>query len=224
MGTWHEDGVRFVVNELVLKDADAAVTISRYCVKMNSGLWSDDYVDAIVQKFSGSYDIYDAYVFAKIHAEILEGLTMFQRIHVGERPSADRFKDSNRAKLGNLMRPFRATITDVRGAAANDDGRLKWDEAITFGQHLGDGRIQGASCPPWIVPLEIGTTASSRTLAHLGQCGAVARWPYDHEHITLLVRRILLTDISIHQDGDESITSGSGLATRPASANNGVER
>ena len=48
--------------------------------------------------------------------------------------------------------------------------------------------MQHWQAPGW-APLEVGYTRPSRTLLHLTEFGAVARWPYGHDVITLLVQR-----------------------------------
>jgi hypothetical protein len=109
----------------------------------------------------------------------------------GNTPCADAGRAANAAALSDLPHPFTATVDQTQGNDSQD-GWLEWTEPIDV--EVSTGVLGGSlspvivvrTLPPGGVPLEIGTTTPSVTLAHLRLQRGVARWPYGHHLITLL--------------------------------------
>lgn len=202
-------GHAFAVSEAFETALAAEPSLSALCVdvvrKMRAGFWSQWYVDFVVQRWYGSeLTLEDAWVFLKLHTAITVGEIATARIRVGEPPVEDYQLEINRAALQHLPKPFAATVTCARGRGADDDGQLSWGEAISLQKLEHDARLceqqHGAvstdlccarrmfCAPSDSVPLEIGTTASSKTFTHLLFSRGVARWAYNDDHITLAYR------------------------------------
>lgn len=113
-------------------------------------------------------------------------------------PGRDRDREYNASKLASLYGPFSAVV-DLDQHNADDDGTLSWNEPIKCDRSTdvsfldpcpGAGMrrlIMPVAVAPRSVPLEIGSSSPSRTMWHLIQDGAVARWPYGADFITLFV-------------------------------------
>ena len=54
---------------------------------------------------------------------------------------------------------------------------------------------------PTFMPLEIGHTNPETTVWHLAETGGIARWPYGHDKITLLLSTICQTDVVVQHVG-----------------------
>jgi hypothetical protein len=167
--------------------------------------FDDDYVAAIGQMFGtapAGWPMEQVAAFAAVHMKICAG--EIAQVLIGASgldggPLSDSHRDGNTAKLTHLPSPFQVAV-DLHQQAADQDGTLKWDAPIKMDSASGlvllDACRNGVKHPVPIVatvaagwaPLEIGSTMASRTLLHLLQEGAVARWPYGSDCIRLLVR------------------------------------
>jgi hypothetical protein len=137
-------------------------------------------------------------VTADIHARLCLGVYAHFRVHAFGEPSADVERDENAAMLSTLEKPFVALV-DLEQNMAPQDGYLKWTAPIRAGHGFGASffppcvreKPESVHGPIWLkprkLPLEIGSTMPSRTFAHLRTDGGVARWPYGHDMITVLV-------------------------------------
>jgi hypothetical protein len=123
------------------------------------------FVDFVVQK-QRPLDLFDAYVIGSVLARYRFGELRFLRLDVGASPSADRERVANQAKLdAGLPSGVEAVISP----SSRGDGHLSWRDHTAV--------------------LEIGTTASSRTLEHLEFGGeALARWPYESGQIVVALK------------------------------------
>ncbi len=118
------------------------------------------------------------------------------RIKVGSTPGRDADRTGNAARLRGLPAPFHAHL-DMHQNGADCDGTLSWQEPVTTWRStavpvlnvhaLHSAVLAPFDVRPTSVPLEVGYTKPSRTLAHLAVEGAVARWAYDDDEIHLLV-------------------------------------
>lgn len=136
-----------------------------------------------------------------VHAGIVAG--NFGRIEIGGPnleggPRRDSDRKGNAAKLSELYGPFRAVV-NMEQNQADEDGEFSWDEPAHCDRAFPVSFIP--PCPregmrritrlvkldPWSVPLEIGSSSPSRTFFHLIDDGAVARWPYGSDRITLFI-------------------------------------
>jgi hypothetical protein len=146
-------------------------------------------IESIVQKGEGfDYDVYDAYAFLRVHQILFSGVVARSRIEVGRMPYPDRCIKENNDALRTLPRPFEACFAPQRGRGANSDGSFSWTEKISACRtSLVDLPIYRlVDVEPRDVPLEVGTTAASKTWSHLIM-GGVARWPYESKWIYLYV-------------------------------------
>lgn len=168
--------------------------------------FNSDYVDAIGQIFRadpGRWPMEQVAAFTAVHTklcsgEVLQVLIGCEGMDGGPKP--DRKRRENAAKLADLPSPFEAEV-DATQNAGDYDGTLKWHAPIRMYGATGavflDPCRRSAKQPVGIVrtitdgwaPLEIGYTQPSRTLLHLLEMGAVARWPYGSDYIRLFVRR-----------------------------------
>lgn len=168
--------------------------------------FDDDYAAAIGQTLrsaAAGWPMEQVAAFAAVHTMVCAGdvaQVLIGASSLDGGPVLDSHRDENAAKLADLPAPFQAAVdADQRGGDC--DGTLKWDTPITMdaasGLVLLDSCRDAVKQPVPMVttvaagwaPLEIGSTMASRTLLHLLQEGAVARWPYGSGFVRLLVRR-----------------------------------
>ena len=142
--------------------------------KMNTGFFERSYVDIFVQHAARRYDIYDAWVFAQLHAMAASGELKVLRVDVGSEPDADSAIAKNIAALDKLPEPFHGTFW---GGRHDFDGNIRWDCPI---------EVSGERWEPQTTRLEVGTTKCATTWMHL--CGArwLARWPYGSTDVFIL--------------------------------------
>lgn len=200
--TVHEDGAQALLEELQADPEGASVV-----AKMAATLRKGDYNRQLIA-WAGQTLHDPAYwpahqVAALIH--VLDGLAhgriVRRRIPVGETPGPDADRQGNAARLRSLDAPFHAHL-DMTQNGADCDGTLSWDRPINLWRALGvrligeEGLYGSLHAPfeirPWRVPLEVGYTLPSRTVAHLMQEGAVARWAYEDDEICLLLDLVRL--------------------------------
>jgi hypothetical protein len=100
-------------------------------------------------------------------------------------------RDLERAQNQRLLRSLPDGVTgwvDTSQRGRDSDGVLRWDSVLQA-DIVPEGDKDLVSVEPSTAPLEIGNTDASCTCFHLGQSGAVARWPYGHKTLTLVVTR-----------------------------------
>jgi hypothetical protein len=130
----------------------------------------------VTQPWRGSFNLYEAYAFGQIYAGLRTGEITLTPILLGADPDGDDQLEKNQAKLARLESPFKAVLRKGRG---DDDGEFSWTESI----FLGDTEL-----PSQRVPLEIGYTRPLTTLWHLHHERGLARWPYGHDRVWLLMK------------------------------------
>lgn len=117
------------------------------------------------------------------------------RLPVGCSPFSDRQRRENQAAV-NALRLIDGPQVSARVDLEqyNDphgDGTLEWGKEITLGIFVPGDEPQEAwahvNGPGGPVPLEIGNTDTVTTYMHLIQGLGVARWPYDWDHVVLMV-------------------------------------
>ncbi|MFB7275425.1 hypothetical protein [Streptomyces sp. NPDC056244] len=137
--------------------------------------------------------------FLQVFGEIMIGSVAKVMISTGGSPGPDADRSGNSKLLEQTHFPFEAEL-DMHQHGADMDGVLRWPEPITLERSTGVAYPESA-CPnarmtPFIgltglpsgwAPLEVGDSWPSRTLMHLRQYGAVARWPYSSKRIWLFV-------------------------------------
>lgn len=208
--TVHRQGARDLLDRMLDHPGAARILAdTRRRFKLPAGhpaAFDDGYVAAIGQMFQTGpswWPMEQIAAFAAVHTQICSGEVA--QVLIGAEgldggPHEDARRAENTARLAHLPSPFHAAV-DALQHGADCDGALKWDAPIkadaASGAVLLDACRQGVKQPVPIVatvasgwaPLEIGSTMASRTLVHLLEAGAVARWPYGSDFIHLLVRR-----------------------------------
>jgi len=187
-----------ILLENLASDADGFSTLHLARTGLREERWGKEYAEAIGQSsmYGTEWPMEQLAAFAYVHALIYGGHVATIGIATAGTPRPDREREANAATLARLPHPFSA---DVDAHQHNDpgDGTLRWDCPIRVHAATGliDRRGDGSTSPiglqfqipPGWVPLEIGSTMPSRTFAHLNLGTGVARWPYGHSRIRLLV-------------------------------------
>lgn len=184
-----------------MADPDGPQTMHGYYLALQEGRWDKEYVDSIGQMHrvasSVSWPMEQVAAFADIHAMIGSGLVAVVPVSTAGPPHRDSARQANADALADLPHPFTASV-DMDQHNGDFDGMVRWSEPIEVSLATGlserqpDGYMQPISAhymiPPGAAPLEIGSSAPSRTWMHLvGEGGTVARWPYGHSCFRLFV-------------------------------------
>ena len=147
---------------------------------------------AIFQNWNESIDMVDAYCFSQVRTLLLGGMLAMTAFDVGAEPLRDSAREENeRALRRKLPRGVQAFVN--RANCTEGDGTVEWSTPITFTRsHFspenGVEHLSRVIFPRGSAVLEIGTTASTRTLSHLQQVTALARWPYGSRFVTVFAR------------------------------------
>lgn len=174
-----EQALKKHVNESMADDPYYAAIVCQFLGKMSAGFYESEYVDMVFQNHWPSFDIYDADVFMNIHAQLVMGGIAWAKIEVGHMPSKNNQVDENNRKLSFLPSPFEAKFIPEVGGGADCDGYFTWNFPVGFGIHNPDTDTwTRKEFGPRTLPLEVGTTASYRTLGHFASERGLARWAY----------------------------------------------
>lgn len=195
-GSTHAYALQDALDTLIHEDSAWLPILQDIQKRMNDRFYGPTLLDFAVQKWAGfrggKFDLYDAFAFSKIHSLLCEGKVAHCQIHVGSGPGKDKDIEGNNRLLQNLPEPFTACFQPQAGSGDNDDGYVEWESAVEMVKMVlnADGTETASSVivPVQRVPLEVGTTAASRTIHHLNQNGALARWPYGHEWLLVWVK------------------------------------
>lgn len=187
MSAWHERAVEAATTRL-LEEPESKALLHGMRRKLETGFYPEWFVDVVMQRGWSGLKLADAFAFANIWAWVQNGDVALVRIGLFGTPAPDAEIETNRARLSTLVEPFKA---EVWNGTADSDGFLSWDREIALDCQPRPRRADGAPTAhprrPGRAPLEIGLTRSSRTFMHLAAEGAVARWPYGHDFVTLLI-------------------------------------
>jgi hypothetical protein len=124
------------------------------------------------------------------------GTYLIWDIPLEHEPSRDKSIRRNSEILAALPEPFSARF---HGGATDCDGVLEWHRELELSCPSKDGSVQ-VRIRRLRVPLEVGYTRASRTLVRLEYEGALARWPYGHHSIRVILRK----DLAVIVDGEKS--------------------
>lgn len=149
--------------------------------------WSDR-IAVLGQPFNG-WDMGQLFALRCLAGLWMEGLLTIAEVEVGAKPKRDRERLANQQALDCLPKDFLTTV-DPDQNGADDDGSVRWKTPLPG--HFNDP----ATCesqpeliePDW-APLEVGNTDASSTCFHLARFGALARWPYGDETLTIMQTR-----------------------------------
>lgn len=183
MSTMYRQVVIEGVDELLKSEPEAGAFLIEAKTKINTGFFSQNYLDSIFQHWKGVVDIYDAYMFAQIHAMIGTGALARVSIGVGEIPLGDKAKQENNKRLSHLHELFEAEFYGGSGYGA--DGYLRWSGDIRM-------ELTPTNAPTSIIEvrageaqLEVGYQRVEKTYFQLMESRFLARWPYGSKDITL---------------------------------------
>lgn len=203
----HESLARDALKRII-RDVDATATLAEVQDRISSpddprGLeqWYIDAIGQVHMSLPRQWPMEQVAALARVHAGLVAGV--FAMIRVGGLsleggPGRDADRERNASRLSELYGPFRADV-DLEQNQADEDGTLSWHEPIRVDRASGVSFLAPCSragmkpitfpvtVDPWSVPLEIGSSPPSRTMLHLVEDGAVARWPYGADWLTLFV-------------------------------------
>lgn len=166
------------------------------------GIWGTGYADSLGSsaRFPPKrWPLRQHAAFLKLHALVGSGQVAYTMISTGGMPGPDADRDGNAAMLAKTFPPFKATLNREQNGAGFD-GSLRWGDPLMISRPTGEF-FYGSDCkhagqtilaypttrePGW-APLEVGDSWPSRTLMHLWQYRAVARWPYGSKLIWLFL-------------------------------------
>ncbi|KOU62029.1 hypothetical protein ADK57_25630 [Streptomyces sp. MMG1533] len=195
--TVHEDAAQLLLEECQA-DPESASKLAKMHASLRDGAYNRQLI-AWVGQTQRDPAYWPAHQVAAL-TDVLDGLAhgriVRRRVRVGELPGPDADREGNAARLRNLDAPFRAHL-DMAQNGADCDGTLSWESPVNLWRALGVRMLHQAGLygslhapfevRPWNVPLEVGYTLPSRTMAHLITEGAVARWAYEDKEICLLL-------------------------------------
>lgn len=187
----HKRVVMETVHRLMAESREWQECLYDYQQKLNSGWFSQSYVDALLQKWNGSgYDLYDTYAFCHVHRQLCSGSIASTRVGIGAMPRGDKEIEYHNSVLHKEESSL--FFGEFWGGLADSDGYLTWSKPLEFEVtkcSLTDDTIERTNVliKPRRIPLEVGTTEGSRTMVHLGFEGGLARWPYGSDELYVYV-------------------------------------
>ncbi|MCJ0869010.1 hypothetical protein [Streptomyces sp. AP-93] len=156
-------------------------------------------IPAMGKPHSGRWDTESDAVLWYLLRLYITGNLVMAHIPVGATPLGDKERRRNQEILDQAQLRGVTAVVDQQQSGAPCDGwvRIKaagMCERLTFKDtHRGTSHfsMDGVEFTPHVegdrgIPLEIGNSDITRTLAHLRQYGAVVRWPYGSDNMILL--------------------------------------
>lgn len=195
----HEQLVASQVTE-ILSNQEKRDVLVEFLHKLRTNYWNDvQLINAVFQPYRGAWlpSLEDALCWQRIWNDITEGKILLTSVFVGHNPKRDKEKEYHQKTLDSHL--FDGMHAEVENGCGENDGSFKWKNLRCVEGHTngwwkrtwkcGIIELEEATCP-----LEIGYTAGSKTLEHLGYLwgrgrGAVARWPYNSETIWILIHK-----------------------------------
>ncbi|MCL6302812.1 hypothetical protein [Streptomyces kronopolitis] len=179
----------------MLFSPEAAQALARTRLRLRGGSIDALYVARIGQTHygPGQWPPEQAAAYLRVHTGLATGEFAQVLLGVAGPPERDADRAGNQDVLATMHESFRPVL-DAEQNGADADGVLWWDQNIivdcSTGQTGEDGArpaMRPVSVEAGSAPLEVGVTDPSRTLMHLVQHGGVARWPYGHASVCLLL-------------------------------------
>jgi len=186
VSTFHASAIEAVTRRISEENTEYAGWLKIYFARLNAGFYGAAHVAKFVQRFRGqqAFTMEEAYAFMQCHGLLLSGDVLAAEVVVGFPPVADCETDAHNRALAGLPGPFYGKFW---GGKDDEDGYIAWDEPVwlqkTVGHADGSQDATLVEIPPGRVPLEIGTTLGSRSLAHLQGDRGLARWPYGSDSL-----------------------------------------
>lgn len=174
------------VDEAIVSDPIYVSTLHTFLRRLNDPRAHRTALDDVVSQPWGRsrYDWYDAAALYEIALLLELGWCVITYIELDVTPGRDREERLNQSKLNRLPEPFAAWCSS---GSDEDDGRLEWSGRIAVRHTVQGDQPLVVTYGPAGVPLEIGHTEPETTICHLRRYGGVARWPYGHQALTLLL-------------------------------------
>ncbi len=206
-------GWRERVDREMASDPDYVAGLHEVLQGLNSARTDPPALHGVVSQPWGKkrFDWYDAAGMYEVALHLQAGLCVALRVDLGQRPGRDREEATNQAKLDTLPAPFNAWCASGN---ADDDGRLEWASEIGVAHEVDGGERIVVAYPPSGVPIEIGYTEPETTVFHLVRDGGVARWPYGHESMTVLLSTRFAERYQVALKRPRVISGADWLATR----------
>lgn len=192
--TIHESAAQAVLQKWMATPSGVKA-IHNYATGLQKGRWSTAYRDAIGQPHFHRRDwpLHQVLAFAWMHTAICHGDIVQVDIGLGSGPLRDSRRTENATELSVMPEPFVAWV-DPDQNMADQDGILEWTGEIiadlaVMSERTPDHRpvTREFTVAPSSAPLEIGSTLPSRSMLHMIQEGALARWPYGSDGIRLFI-------------------------------------
>jgi hypothetical protein len=174
------------VDRRIAEAPEYAAALGRMIRRLNG---RDDHggaLDDVVSQPWGNprRDWYDAAALFEVAQYLQVGWYVTAVVPVGEEPGRDKDLADNQRKLDRLPEPYSARCAS---GAGDNDGRFVWLNPVSVEHRMQDNERLVVTYAPTDVPLEIGHTDPATTIWHMWEEGGVARWPYGHKRITLLL-------------------------------------
>lgn len=166
------------------------------------GIYGTGYADALGSsaRFAPKrWPLHQHAAFLELHALVGSGAVTYTCISTGGTPGPDADRTGNAARLAKTHDRFKARL-DMEQNGADADGTLSWSGPLQVSRPTGaffypsDCRnapqsilVYPSEVAEGSAPLEVGDSWPSRTLMHLWQYRAVARWPYGSNLIWLFL-------------------------------------
>lgn len=190
------------VNQRMSEDVTYARTIVGVLKKMREGFYNPQWLEAILQKWRGDFNLYEADAFIQVHASLLTGRMLHTVIEIGSTPSPDQLIKDNNEKLSVLERTNWTLVDDLNecsederltmraefwGGTQDEDGFFEWRGPLWLHAHVrpfGARKIQAFHNGK--LPLEVGYLTPGQLLSRLGMQRGLVRWPYSQSKLWVL--------------------------------------
>lgn len=129
--------------------------------------------------------LYDYHVWIDLYMAIrVYGTISVFNIPLGKTPHADRNQDWNNEELASLPQPFTGYFEG--GPNSGNDGYIKWSRPIHSVVCTQESGGLWVLIDTGVAALEVGSYSAGRFKEWM-VCGggSLARWPYDHDYITV---------------------------------------
>jgi hypothetical protein len=192
MGSAHSDAAEIVASEMRSTPAGAERIAMAYEFRMNSR--NQAMCEVLGQGPSSGWTDGQLWDLSGLLEFLFEGSVRLFRVSIGAEPVRDRFRAKNQAALRAGL-PEGCTA-DVWGAERDESRSVEpFDGIVAFSTGVkyrswelyGNEPLDLDLGTYGDLPLEIGRTDATRTYSHLAEDGAVARWPYNHGVLAVLV-------------------------------------
>lgn len=192
MGSAHSDAAEIVASEMLSTPAGAEVIAKANEFRMDPR--NQAMRDVLGQQPSRGWTDGQLWDLSGLLTFLVEGNVRLFRVPIGAEPVQDRFRAKNQAALraglpeGCTARMWGAE-RGVSQSVDDDDGFVAFSTGVKYWswELYGNEPLDLDLGTYGNLPLEIGRTDASRTYLHLVENGAVARWPYNHDVLTVLV-------------------------------------